>query len=488
MKSRLRFGLWPRLILISIAVALSGIAPRPHAYRQALQQARLALESGRASDASAAMGQAAQLAPWRADLWELAGVSALQAGDAARAVQFLDTARQAGGDRALSRQGWLALGDAYQQAGDRDRAMQTWANAIAAHGPSADALARLEKAHILQGDWPAAVGDLRRQAELAPEDAQLRYRLGLALTIHDPESAPDALDQAAQLDAHFQNAADELRRAVLSARFAESPAYTRLAVGRALANLGEWDLAAESFRSAVHARPDYAEAWAYLGEARQHTSQGTLQLPSSSASDGLLELQTAIQLDPKSLAARAFLALYWSRQGDYSQALQTMQEAAALDPNNPALQVQFASLLVKTGDLTGAQQAYERAINLSPYEPAYPRALVEFALEYEYQVDELALPLARRLVSEYPNDAANLELMGRLLLKRNDLAGAERFFQRAIEQNPQFAAAHLQLGLVYALRGERNLAQQELNLAIDLADGDSATAAQARRLLETYFP
>ena len=40
MKLRLRIGLVPRLMLFSLAVALLGIAPRPHAYRQALEQAR----------------------------------------------------------------------------------------------------------------------------------------------------------------------------------------------------------------------------------------------------------------------------------------------------------------------------------------------------------------------------------------------------------------------------------------------------------------
>jgi tetratricopeptide (TPR) repeat protein len=488
MKSRLRIGMWPRLVFVSIAVALLGIAPRPHAYRQALEQARLAMEGGRPADTAAAVAQAAQLAPWRADLWEQAGIFAFQGGDVTLATQYLQEAQRVGGDAALSPQAWLTLGDIHQRAGAWDKALSAWASAIAVHGPSLEALSRLEKAHLHLGDWPAAADDLRRQIELAPENAQLHYRLGLMLSFQEPETALEALDQAAALEPRHQDTADAIRRALLSARFAESPAYTRLAVGRALAGLGEWDLAAEAFRRAVRERPDYAEAWAYLGEARQHAGQGTLRITPSSSSDGFQELQNALKLDPKSLAARTFLALYWTRQGDVAQALQTMREAAALDPNNPALQVQFASLQAQTGDLGGAQQAYERAIDLSPYDPAYRRALVTFALEYDYQVEELALPLARRLVSEYPDNAPTLELMGRILLKRNDLAGAERFLLRATQEDTQSATAHLHLGLVYALRGERALARQELNLAIDLAGDDGPTAAQARRLLETYFP
>lgn len=45
----------------------------------------------------------------------------------------------------------------------------------------------------------------------------------------------------------------------------------------------------------------------------------------------------------------------------------------------------------------------------------------------------------------------------------------------------------MHLGLIYALRGEREAALRELDLAISLASG-TPTAAQAQRLIEMYFP
>jgi Flp pilus assembly protein TadD len=164
-----------------------------------------------------------------------------------------------------------------------------------------------------------------------------------------------------------------------------------------------------------------------------------------------------------------------------------MQKAIAIDPNNPALQVQFASIQASAGDLAGAYETHLRAIDLSPYDPAYRRYLVEFALEYDYEVDTLALPVARQLVARYPEDPASLDLMGRVLIKQNDLDSAERFLLRALESDAQYAPAHMHLGLIYALRGERSQAMEELDLAIALSAG-TPTAAQAQRLMELYFP
>ena len=57
--------------------------------------------------------------------------------------------------------------------------------------------------------------------------------------------------------------------------------------------------------TSTQSRPDYGEAWAFLGEARQH-------LPSTSEqqAQSLIELEKAYQLDPESIAANSFLGLY----------------------------------------------------------------------------------------------------------------------------------------------------------------------------------
>lgn len=442
---------------------------------------------------------AAGCMPWRIDLWENAGMQALQAGDPQAAVEFFErsqaTAAQLGrpATQALTLEGLMALGDAYQQTGNLPAALRL-RKTIAAQGGLSSEMAAVNDLKIAQGyqdlgDYPTAIGFWQFLADQRPQDAQTRYQLGLLLTTQDPEAALAVLEGAASLEPKLAVPVSGLRRAILSARFAENTAYTLLVTGRALAMLDQWRLAAEAFHQATLKRPDYAEAWAYWGEALQH-QDGAAQTASSSSpkrSDGLAELQKAVALDPKSLAAQIFLSLYWIRQGRYDQALETIRSALELDPANPVLVSELAALLAASGDLDGAYQTYQQAAALSPYDPLYLRLQVSFSLQYDYHVTEIALPVARKLVVQDPQDPTNLDLMAQVFIRQGDLVNAGRFLQRALDARPDFAPAHLHLGLLYLLLGNQAAALQELNRTISLAPG-SSEAWQAQQLLNRPSP
>ena len=218
--------------------------------------------------------------PWRVDLWESAGMQALQAGHPQAAVEYFERAQAATArlghptTQALSLEGWMALGDAYQQTGDFPAALRAWKSVAALGGLSPEEAAanglKIAQGYLALDNYPAAIGFWQYLADLQPQDAQTQFQLGLLQATQDPETALPVLEKAASLDAKLEQPVSLLRRAVLSARFAENPAYTLLMTGRALAMLEHWRLASEAFHSSTRARPDYAEAWAYWGEALQH--------------------------------------------------------------------------------------------------------------------------------------------------------------------------------------------------------------------------
>jgi tetratricopeptide (TPR) repeat protein len=250
--------------------------------------------------------------------------------------------------------------------------------------------------------------------------------------------------------------------------------------------LGEWSLASQAFQQVVRLRPDYAEAWAYLGETRQHAAQGTLILPAPDSSDGLVELRKALELDPDSLAAHTLLALYYTRRGSFDLALATLRQAIELDPGNLAMQVQLASLLAASGDLYQAKDTYLQAIERSPQDPAYARLLVQFCLDYDLEVVQTALPLARRLAGQYPDDPASLDVMAQVLIHQGDLVSASRFLERSLALNSSYTPALLHLGQSRLLQGDRAGALNALDQVIALSPG-SPEAAQAQRLVEDYL-
>jgi tetratricopeptide (TPR) repeat protein len=469
-----------RLLLVAILMPLLGISAGSHDVRRELSNAQQSLTHNFFRTASDQIASAAHMLPARADLWETAGRYALQSGDAQAALQDFETAAQTG----LSPQGLLDYGDAYQQTGDLPAAVRVWTAAEAAGALRAPLFQRLWQAQLKLGDIPAAIQSLQSLITLQPADAQLSYRLGLLLATQHPDDALAPLALAAQLDPSLSQSVDKLQRNIAAAQREDDPAYSLLAAGRTLAALNEWGLATVAFQQAVHARPDYAEAWAFLGEARQHLPPDEA---ADSSEDGLADLQKAVELDPKSLSATTFLAIYWKRHQEYDRALEVLQSAIKLAPQNPALQVELGDTLANSGDLDQALQAYLQAADLVPQDITYLQTLADFSLKYEYQLHEVALFAARRAVNLDPHSPAALDLMGQVLIKLNDLENAERFLQRALQADENYAPTHMHLGVIYMLDGDTTRAYQELNLAQSL-DPDGPVANQSERLLKSYFP
>lgn len=424
------------------------------------------------------LAQTARLFPWRTDLWEQAGQLAWQDGDAAAAIPYFTQAAQRNG---LLPAGRLALGDAYRQSGDLNAAVEAWQIALQQGAPASQVYPRLLEAHRRLGDYQAAIADLQAMLEDEPDRADLHYQIGLLLAATQPEAALPHLQRAGDLDAQLARHASSLAQVIRVAAVKGDPAYSLVEAGRALGDLNEWELALHALKSATQARPDYAEAWAFLGEARQH-------LPLESAGqDGLEDLKRALALDPQLLSAHLLLGLYWQRQGDIPQALTILRQAAALYPDNPSLPAEIGRMLALQGDLEAAAQAYQQAIQLAPYDPLYYRLLAQFCLEYSYQLSQIGLPAARRSVMLAPNDPAALDTLGQALFKSGDIPGAKRLYNRAISLDVHYAPAYLHLGLVYLMENQPEKAQEMFSQTIALAPG-TPTADHAQRLLENYFP
>lgn len=481
-----------RLLLVLVLISLLGLSARPHAVTQELDRARQALQVEAYPQAALHLsGAAARLPDWASrpftgkaaptqpGLQELAGHYALLGGDPQAAIRSLRVVPP----DSLTLQGLTDLGDAYRQAGDWTSARQSWQQAVSLGGPSLALSSRLLQAERFLGDYSAAIVEMKAQVAWQPNDARLHYQLGLLTATQEPELALAALHQAAELDPAIKPQADSLRRSIEESRFNGDRAYILLAAGRSLASLSEWDLAGEAFRQATLARPDYAEAWAYLGEARQHAPFGA----SASLDDGLPEIKKALELDPRSVSANLFLSLYWQRQNKHDLALQTLQVAAAQQPDNPAILAGKGDILAAQGDLKTALEAYQQALSVAHGQFPYVVQLINFSLKYGYQVRQVALPAARQAVIVSPHDPAALDLMAQVLIQLKDQASAQRYLDQALQSGPDYAQAHLHLGLVYLFQGINSQAYQEFQLARSLAPGDPV-ADLSQRLLNTYFP
>jgi tetratricopeptide (TPR) repeat protein len=361
--------------------------------------------------------------------------------------------------------------------GEADQAVSTWqALIVSLENPPAGLYLRLANQQRLLGDVTAAINTLRTLLEHHPATAAAAHELALLLAATNPEAALPYLEQASILDPNLDEQLAELKQVINTARFEEQPAYTLLASGRALGNLDEWNLANLAFQQATELRADYAEAWAYLGYAQERLGK-----------DGGSALQKALGLDPQSLAANLFFAMHFTQTDNPAMALIYLHNAARIKPNMAEIQLEIGNVLVSLGDLPGAQRHYERALSLAGTDANIWRTTAELAILYNIEVRDLALPAARQALLLAPKDAAALDTLGRVYFVLGDPLSARRFFLRALQQDPGYAPAHLHLGMVLILQGDKLAAQDRFRLVLTLVP-DTSLAEQAKRLLAGEAP
>jgi tetratricopeptide (TPR) repeat protein len=471
-------GLWLRILGGFVLVVLLGFSPRAHAVDRSLQLTTRTLEFDNLTMSAEHLAFVAEQQPWRTELWELAGNYAWDGENPIAAGTYYQAAAARG---TLSEQGYLRWGLTYAAQGNSYSALQVWQAAQNIFGVSEEIVGQMVALHRKNADFPALIAALKTLVNFPSQfsDPQLNYELGLLLAIYDPATAPAYLLGAYEINPELA-AARELSFTIQRASPVDNPPYTIVAVGQKLAALHKWDFALRAFEHAIQLQPDYAEAWAFLGEAQQHQVA-----PEPDA--GLAALETAIQLDPQSLAANSFLAIFWQRRGDYDRAIKYLATAAKIDPANPDLQIDLGAAQAINGNLDLAEDYYQQALANSPHNPQYFRELIEFYLRYNLNIKKVALPLARAELLIQPDNPEVLDTMGQVMIRLGDLQTAERFLQRAVARDPGFARVHLHLGVLYSLKSEPRLAAEHLWLAQNFGAG-THIANQAARFLADIYP
>jgi tetratricopeptide (TPR) repeat protein len=457
------------VIFATILVMLLALGAWLSAGTIKLNDAEAAWQRADYAVASESYARAAQLLPWRKDLWEKAGIAAGANGDFPLAVSHLERAP------GLSEQGWAVLGFSYFNTGDVSSAIKAYQRGLRSYDSYA-LYAGLAHVHYQQKDWPAERDALENQVRLNAGDAHAHYRLGLLYSFLQPEKALSELTLASSLDPQFGPAAQTLRAALTDRSTQPGSSEQLVAIGRALGLLQEWDLSLAAFEKAIEMDADNAQAWAWLGEAKQQTG-----------GDGRVELDKAVRIDHTSVTVRALRGLYWDRQEKYPQMLAEYLLAAEYEPQNPAWRASIGDAYLKVGDLVLAFAAYQRATALAPQESTYWRLLAVFCAENGVHLEDAGLPAALKAVELAPDDPLALDALGFAYSSSGRFANAEQTLLQAIELAPGYFPAHIHLAMNHLSQGNRAAAFNELTYVRD-ADKNGPNGLFAERLLAQYFP
>ena len=177
-------------------------------------------------------------------------------------------------------------------------------------------------------------------------------------------------------------------------------------------------------------------------EARSRAMMNLLEGSPQALDRALHLLEKATQYDPNYAAAWAALGAAYDFKGSFlslkelsHKAVEIERRAIALDPKLADAHRWLGLSLMSVGQYDDAIAAIEEAVRLQPA------------------------------------DANNYSALGRgYWVGKGDLDAGIAHLERAAEINPDLGYAHLQLGLLYALRGELDHAESACRRAIDLQE------------------
>lgn len=333
----------------------------------------------------------------------------------------------------------LARANQYFDSGELDKAEIEYLIVLKTDALNPKAIGRLGIIYYEQGRYGRAIPFLVKGKELAPEDLELRRKLGdIYLSAGKTKDATDeavfVLDRRPQDD--------------------EAP----LLLAEAAVGTNAIAEAQERLKAAGQKAGETAALDVGLAHLKQ--MRGDFQ---GAAAD----LERAKALDPKSSSVFwAYGNLYFT-QNDQKQAEEAFKMAAELSGPRSPRRLRYAEYKIRAGDLAAGKQLLQAITEKTPdYLPAW-RWLAEIALA-EKNYDESADLVGKMLARDSLNYDALL-LSGRIYLARAEADKAIGEFKKAVAAYPQAPETHYQLAVGYLAKNEIGQAVVSLNQALSLA-------------------
>ena len=443
-----------RCAVVLVLVLLAGFQPPVLAIGRDFATARAATAAKNYSAAADALADAAARLPYSGYTVGRAGLAEISAGRFDDAIRYLYTAAILDG---WTPAGHTALGDAYLGKGDINSAIAQWETALVESPHDDGLLARLANQYEAAGRYADAINDLSQLVQVRPNDAAVDYRLALLTAATVPDEAPARLAVVAAMAPNLGPATKSLIDAIQVGQATGDRAALFGKVGFALVQLAEWRLAEEALNHAVTLNPQYADAFAYLGLARDRQKK-----------DGLDAYQTAAKLAPQSPLAQYLLGLHWRRAGDSITALPYLLAAQKLDPQNPAIAAEIGGAYASTGDLPNGEIWLTQAVKLDDRNPHWWLLLARFYVDNQYHLAELGLPSARTAAALDPKSGPAADALGFALVLTGDLVNGEATLQQALSLGGESASVYYHLGILYDRQGRKPEAEAAFKRALAL--------------------
>jgi len=460
-----------RLLLVGIIVFCLQPAASDARVMEALNRLQYFMRSGQPEEAEGQMTWVQSIEPWRTLPWSDLAVIYFGQGKFLQTIRILEPFSK---EEKLHASALLTLAKGYEQSGRPGQIEETLLSLVKLNKNGTEvetAYQMLVKLYRSQSRFDEAQQSQSKLVQLAPKNKKYLFDNVLLSLALSPDKGLSVWESTSGKPGWLVQAGSQ----VAAANLEENEAVRLVKMGRAFGGVNHWDLAEYWLQQAVDYSPDFAEARAFLAEARQQ--RGT---------DGKEEINLALELAPESPGVRALAALYFRRQHEYVRAISLLNDNIVDEPEESTWYMELGSVLAETGKMEEAALAYQKAVELSPLDYAKQAELARFCVQYEYQITNLGLPAAKKAVDLAADVPEAQDVYGLALLAAGELAEAKNAFSVALSLNPEYAPTWLHIGQAAISAGDSTEAKQALLKAVEIA-GNSKEGQIARRLLEQYY-
>lgn len=186
-------------------------------------------------------------------------------------------------------------------------------------------------------------------------------------------------------------------------------------------------------------------------------------------SESMAAFKKAIEMQPRSATAHNTMGLALGRFGELQAARDSFENSLTLDPRYAEAHINLALVLAQLNQRDTALQHLASAATLLGHvrSAAYPLYLRAKIYNEQGLPDQAAAELKKALELRPDYAEAHLDL-GLTLIRQSDLARAGASLERAVQLAPNNATARLELGRYYLNNGQQKRAVEQLAIANQL--------------------
>ncbi|MDP1863294.1 MAG: PEP-CTERM system TPR-repeat protein PrsT [Thiobacillus sp.] len=326
----------------------------------------------------------------------------------AKAKTWLDTALKIGDKQSHT---WVYLGSLELRNDNPQGALSAFTNALNLDPNNLDALAQRININLSLGRQEAARKDLDHVLKLAPKSILANYLTAVF---------------------NFQQRKYPVARDALLEVFKLNGSHAP-----SVLLAGATDYALGSYQQAeTHLNRFLAN---FPGNPYARRVLAAVQLRQGHPDKSLETLAPLLSPETKDTQALALAGEAYLWKKDYTRAMDYLQHASRLNPENAAIKTQLAAGLLGNGDSERGLATLEQATRLSATPGQADLALVILQLhrkEYDQAQKTLAM-----LEKKLPDNPLTQNLLAAALMGKQDLAGARKALERALDLQPTFFPA-----------------------------------------------